>query len=77
MRDAKAADEREVELVGWRMPVDPDAWLADPCGVDVGCDEEGLAARYVRFRSNGLLNELLQPRAALDLWDQYHQRDRL
>ena len=43
------------------------AWLS-PCGVDVGCDEEGLAAR-VRFRSNGLLNELLQPRAALDLWD--------
>ena len=73
----QVADEREVELVGWRMPVDPDAWLADPCGVDVGCDEEGLAARYVRFRSNGLLNELLQPRAALDLWDQYHQRDRL
>lgn len=73
----QVADEREVELVGWRMPVDPDAWLADPCGVEVGCDEEALAGRFVRFRSNGLLDELLTPRASLGLWDQFYQRDRL
>ncbi|MFT6629456.1 MAG: hypothetical protein ACJA1R_002733, partial [Flavobacteriales bacterium] len=69
------ADAQRWELVTWRVGIDPDLWLADPCtGAIARCDEEAATARYGALRNNGLLDDQGVARAASTLWQDYFDR---
>ncbi|MCB9519568.1 MAG: hypothetical protein H6698_04825 [Myxococcales bacterium] len=69
-----AADRLGAELVDWAVPVDPDAWLADPCTRE-SCDDATLRAAYAADRRGGLEDINQEPRAARELWSAIHDRE--
>lgn len=68
--------ELTLELVVWRVAVDPDAWLAAPCGdtPEERCDVDGINERWVPLRSNGLYDRNNGARPAGELWEDYASR---
>lgn len=62
-------DGMSMDLVAWRMSVDPDPILAAPCeGVDPPCDPDRLTDRYETLRSTGLVTPDGDTRRSWDLW---------
>lgn len=68
-------DGLSMDLIAWRMALDPDPIVASPCeGVSGPCDPDDVAARYEPLRSTGLGTPDGTPRRAWDLWLDFLER---
>ncbi len=72
---AASGDRYQLDLVVWRLLMDPNDLLRDPCAGNLpGCDVDDVTRRYAPYASSGLIDDDGGTRPAAELWRNYLAR---